>query len=112
MPAMRAASRMGVPTGTVTSCPLIVPVTSFWSRRTVVTIVCRSLFLESLPPSGGVAIRLPRNRVYHAEFGQKMPRLNRCRLARVVEFGARNSQLDVPGRVQFDRSYGNRLPCG
>ena len=39
MPAMRAASRMTVPAGTVTSCPLMVPVTIFCSVRVAVTIV-------------------------------------------------------------------------
>src|SRR5215218_6647756 len=39
IPAMRAASRMTVPAGTVTSWPLMVPVTIFCSVRVAVTIV-------------------------------------------------------------------------
>src|SRR5215203_4570769 len=39
IPAMRAASRMTVPEGTVTSWPLMVPVTIFCSVRVAVTIV-------------------------------------------------------------------------
>src|SRR5215212_6835663 len=39
IPAIRAASRMTVPAGTVTSWPLMVPVTIFCSVRVAVTIV-------------------------------------------------------------------------